>query len=197
LQNRIFEQDLVTRSEQHWGGRFDSINGTEIVGLICVMISGSRLQHHLTLHQQTNQIGILKARRQNEPLLDVSGQRIGIRRRRRLHCSATVATVLQRFLNLFNIDSTFQTSAASSLGMSLRPFAGRVPASVERRSLLRIHYEYGIGNNFHSSRIDRIVERIGQRWLPSYYATALGNMFRHKGRLILTQLVLITAGAMW
>ena len=31
--------------------------------------------------------------------------------------------------------------------------------------------------------------------LPSHYATALGNMFRHKGRLIMTQLVLIAAGA--
>ena len=54
---------------------------------------------------------------------------------------------------------------------------------------------YGIGSNFHSGRIDRIVERIGQRWLPSHYATALGNMFRHKGRLILTQLVLVAAGS--
>ena len=54
---------------------------------------------------------------------------------------------------------------------------------------------YGLGSDFNSSGIDRMVEKLGQRWLPSYYATALGNMFRHKGRLILTQLVLVTAGA--
>ena len=54
---------------------------------------------------------------------------------------------------------------------------------------------YGLGGDFHSGWLDRFVERIGRRWLPSHYATALGNMFRHKGRLLLTQLVLIAAGS--
>jgi putative ABC transport system permease protein len=40
-----------------------------------------------------------------------------------------------------------------------------------------------------------MVESIGARLLPAHYATALGNMFRHKGRLLLTQVVLIVAGA--
>ena len=43
--------------------------------------------------------------------------------------------------------------------------------------------------------LDRMVESIGSAFLPSHYATALGNMFRHKGRLLMTQLVLIAAGA--
>ena len=53
---------------------------------------------------------------------------------------------------------------------------------------------YGLSGKFGSSRIDRAVDRFGERWLPSYYATALGNMFRRKGRLLMTELVLFTAG---
>jgi putative ABC transport system permease protein len=56
---------------------------------------------------------------------------------------------------------------------------------------------YGLGGDFGSSRLDRFIERIGRALLPSHYATALGNMFRRKARLFLTQLVLITAGAMF
>ena len=41
------------------------------------------------------------------------------------------------------------------------------------------------------------VERLGAKLLPSHYATALGNLFRRKGRLILTQLVLVSAGTMF
>jgi putative ABC transport system permease protein len=41
------------------------------------------------------------------------------------------------------------------------------------------------------------VERVAARLLSAPYAIALGNMFRRKGRLILTQLVLITAGTMF
>jgi putative ABC transport system permease protein len=41
------------------------------------------------------------------------------------------------------------------------------------------------------------VEKIGERILPSPYSVALGNMFRRKGRLALTQLVLTLAGAMF
>ena len=44
-------------------------------------------------------------------------------------------------------------------------------------------------------RLDRLVEGFGQRLLSSHYATALGNMFRHKGRLLLTQLVLLSPAA--
>ena len=54
---------------------------------------------------------------------------------------------------------------------------------------------YGLGSDYHFGPARSDGGTIGQRWLPSYYATALGNMFRHKGRLILTQLVLVAAGA--
>jgi putative ABC transport system permease protein len=41
------------------------------------------------------------------------------------------------------------------------------------------------------------VERVGRSLLSAPYAMALANMFRRKARLILTQLVLITAGSMF
>jgi putative ABC transport system permease protein len=56
---------------------------------------------------------------------------------------------------------------------------------------------YGLGGDFGTSWIDRLVERIGRRFLNSVNAMALANTFRRKGRLALTQLVLIIAGVMF
>ena len=42
-----------------------------------------------------------------------------------------------------------------------------------------------------------LVERLGHKLLSAPYAVALGNMFRRKGRLLLTQVVLILAGTMF
>ena len=56
---------------------------------------------------------------------------------------------------------------------------------------------YGLGGDFGSSRLDRSIERLAERVMPSPYTIALGNMFRRKGRLLLTQLVLILAGTMF
>ncbi len=53
---------------------------------------------------------------------------------------------------------------------------------------------YGVGGDFGSSWIDRAVERFGRRILASHQAIALGNTFRRKGRLVLTQLVLVSTG---
>ena len=57
---------------------------------------------------------------------------------------------------------------------------------------------YGLGSGrFGRSRFDRTIERLGRRFLSAPYAVALGNMFRRKDRLLLTQSVLIVAGAMF
>jgi putative ABC transport system permease protein len=56
---------------------------------------------------------------------------------------------------------------------------------------------YGLGGDFGTGKLDQMVEKIGERILPSPYSVALGNMFRRKGRLVLTQLVLTLAGAMF
>ncbi|MCP4423948.1 MAG: ABC transporter permease, partial [Chloroflexi bacterium] len=56
---------------------------------------------------------------------------------------------------------------------------------------------YGLGGDFGSNKLDQAIERIGEKLLSSPYAVALGNMFRRKGRLALTQLVLTLAGTMF
>lgn len=56
---------------------------------------------------------------------------------------------------------------------------------------------YGLGGDFGSSRLDRVVECVAERYLSSPYAVALTNLFRRKGRLMLTQLVLVLAGTMF
>jgi putative ABC transport system permease protein len=56
---------------------------------------------------------------------------------------------------------------------------------------------YGLGADFGSTWLDRTVERVGQKFLSAPYAIAIGNLFRRKGRLILTELALITAGTMF
>jgi putative ABC transport system permease protein len=115
---------------------------------------------------------------------------------------AIVANVMSKnFLNLFNIDfNDFQISRPAVIlqaicALAAPLLAGLPPvlkgAGITVREAIA---SYGIGSDFRSRWIDRMVESIGRRWLPSHYATALGNMFRHKGRLVLTQLVLVTAG---
>ncbi len=120
-----------------------------------------------------------------------------------LPLGAIVAHAITKvFLNLFNIDyDTFHISRNAvilqALCALLGPLLAGLPpiltgAAITVRQAIA---SYGLGGGYHSGRVDRMVESIGARFLPSHYATALGNMFRHKGRLILTQLVLIAAGA--
>jgi putative ABC transport system permease protein len=109
--------------------------------------------------------------------------------------------VTKWFLNLFNIDyEVFQVSSrailyqvgaaiATPLIAALWPVLSGATITV-REAIA----SYGLGGDFGSSWLDRSVERIGGRLLSSSYAMALSNMFRRKGRLILTQLVLVTAG---
>jgi putative ABC transport system permease protein len=108
------------------------------------------------------------------------------------------------FLNIFNIDyEVFQVSGQAiifqvlaaviiPLLAALWPVLGGAAITV-REAIAT----YGLGSDFGSGWLDHTVERIGQRWLPSRYAIALGNIFRRKARLILTQVVLVTAGAMF
>ncbi len=56
---------------------------------------------------------------------------------------------------------------------------------------------YGLGGDFGSTWFDRTIECGAQRLLRTPYAIAVGNLFRRKGRLLLTQLVLILAGTMF
>jgi putative ABC transport system permease protein len=110
--------------------------------------------------------------------------------------------ISQYFLNLFNIDfnqfkvSTVALEYTALSALAAPVLAGLPPilqgAGITVRDAIA---SYGLGGRYGSSRFDRTVDRIGARWLSSPYATALGNMFRRKGRLLLTELVLVTAGS--
>jgi putative ABC transport system permease protein len=108
------------------------------------------------------------------------------------------------FLSFFNIDvNTFRFSIQavilSAISALIVPLLAALWPVLSGAALTvrEAIASYGLGGDYGSGWMDRAVEKIGQRLLPSYYATALGNLFRRKARLALTQLVLITAGVMF
>jgi putative ABC transport system permease protein len=218
IKEKLAKQDIRVAGfvyedpDKHWGRTFfDGITLVqEILAVICVIISAILVYNTLSnlITQQTDQIGILKA------IGGKTGTIVGVYLFSTLvygvlaflialPLGMLVAFVLSKsLLNLFNIDfDQFQVSrqavtfqAVSALAAPL--LAGLPPILNGARITVRQAIaSYGLGGDYHSGRLDHIIEGIGQRWLPSYYATSLGNMFRHKGRLLMTQLVLVAAGS--
>jgi putative ABC transport system permease protein len=218
IKDRLAKQDIRVATfvyqdpDKHWGRTFfDGITFVlRILALISVMVGAVLVYNTLAnlITQQRNQIGILKA----------IGARLWTVMQMYLASAliyGLLALVLalplgallafgmtQYFLNLFNIDySAFEVSTQAIVLQVLSALAAPLLAGLPpvltgaRITVRQAIASYGLGAGFGSSRLDRVVERIGERWLPSHYATALGNLFRHKGRLVLTQLVLVAAGA--
>lgn len=197
---------------KHWGRTF--MDGFTLVqkmlALICVIMSVILVYNTLTnlITQQINQIGIIKAIGGRTPTIIgiylVSAFVYGtLALAIALPLGAIVAFVVTKiFLNMFNIDyNQFQVSNQAILYQVLSalvaPILAGLPPVIQgaKITVQQAIASYGLGGGNGSSWLDRLVEGFGQRWLPSHYATALGNMFRRKGRLLLTQLVLITAGS--
>ena len=200
--------------EEHWGRLFvDGLNVVlQVLAVVSLFMSVILVLNTLTalITQQTDQIGIIKAiGGTTGTVLKIYLAGVLIFGLLALFVSlplgAFLAFVVTKwFLNLFNIDyDVFQVSnqaialqvvaaIAAPLIAGLWPILGGATITV-REAIAT----YGLGGNFGSSWLDRTVERIGQRLLPSSYAMALSNMFRRKGRLILTQVVLVTAGTMF
>jgi putative ABC transport system permease protein len=198
--------------DKHWGRTFfDPITMVQqLLAVICVVISAILVFNTISnlITQQTNQIGILKALGGRTHTIVgmylVSALVYGaLAFVIAFPLGAIVANTLTKsFLNLFNIDfDGFQISRQAVILQALSALAAPLLAGLPpvlkgaRITVRQAIASYGLGNDFRSRWIDRTVESIGQRWLPSYYATALGNMFRQKGRLLLTQLVLLAAGS--
>ena len=197
---------------KHWGRSFfDGITIVEeMLAIICVIISAILVFNTLSnlITQQTNQIGILKAiggRTQTIMMIYLTSTLVYglLAFIIAMPLGAIVAFSLTKYmLNLFNIDfDQFQISNQAilfqALSALLAPLLAGLPAIIKgaRITVREAIASYGLGGDFHSGWLDRLVEGIGQRLLPTHYATALGNMFRHKGRLLLTQLVLVAAGS--
>lgn len=205
---------LYQNPDKHWGRVYiEGINFVlQILAVVTLLLSVVLVYNTLSalIVQQTNQIGILKA---------IGGRTFTIAQ---LYFVAVLIygllallialplgvylawSVTRMFLTLFNIDYEQFRFSNSALMLQIAAatlvplLAAVIPVMGGARITVRQAIaSYGLGGNFGSSRLDHAIERIGARLLPTQYATALGNMFRRKGRLILTQLVLVMAGTMF
>lgn len=197
--------------DKHWGRTYlDAMTQVQqLLALICVVIGAVLVFNTISnlITQQTNQIGILKAIGGRAPSIVgmylVSALVYGVLAFIiAFPLGAVVAHVITKvFLNLFNIDyDAFHISRNAVILQAfcaiLAPLLAGLPPILKGAAITvrQAIASYGLGGGYRSGRVDRLVESVGERLLPSHYATALGNMFRHKGRLIMTQLVLIAAG---
>lgn len=199
--------------DKHWGRTFfEGITFVlRLLALISVMLGAVLIYNTLAnlITQQRNQIGILKAvGGRGSTIIQIylaSALVYGILALViALPLGAVVAFGMTKtFLNLFNIDySQFELSSEAVILQVLSALAAPLLAGLPpilqgaRITVREAIASYGLGSgHFGMNRLDRLVDGIGERWLPSHYATALGNLFRRKGRLLLTQFVLVAAGA--
>ncbi|UCC87702.1 MAG: ABC transporter permease [Anaerolineales bacterium] len=220
IKDRLAKQDIGVAvtfyqdPQEHWGRIFvDGLNLVmQVLAVVSLFMSVVLVLNTLTalITQQTDQIGIIKAiGGQTGTIIQIYLAGVLVYGMLALFVSLPLGAFLafgmsKWFLNLFNIDyEVFQVSnrailfqaisaIAAPLAAALWPVLGGATITV-REAIA----SYGLGGSFGSSWLDRNVERIGQRFLRSSYAIALSNLFRRKGRLILTQLVLVTAGTMF
>ncbi|MCL4267097.1 MAG: FtsX-like permease family protein [Anaerolineae bacterium] len=205
---------IYQEPDRHWGRDF--VDGLMIVlrvmAIVSLFLSVVLVINTFTavITQQTDQIGVIKAIGGSSRLIAqtylagvllVSLLALMVA----LPLGALAAFASSRwFLNLFNVDfETFQFSPQAVMWQVVAATAVPLLAAlwpVLKGAGLTVREAiatYGLGGDFGSSRFDRFVDRISARYLSAVYAAALGNMFRRKGRLALTQLVLVIAGVMF
>jgi len=206
--------NLYQDPDKHWGRMF--VEGVtlvlQVMAIVSLFLSVVIVFNTMTalITQQTDQIGVIKA---------IGGGRftIGSVYFAEVITFSLVALALaiplslafaffmsQNFLNLFNIDyESFQFSQRALViqimtGLFIPILAALIPVWNGIRVTVREAISsYGIGADFGRSFFDRIVEKFGALFLPTLYAASLGNVFRRKGRLILTLFVLVIAGVMF
>ncbi len=217
IKDQLAKQDIRVAAfvyqdpDKHWARTFiDAFTLVlKLLALICIVMGVVLVYNTISflIVQQTNQIGVLKAiggRTLTIIGVYLSGAFIyGVLALMiALPLSTMVAAgMTSYFLNLFNIDyDLFQVSRDALTyqvicGLLIPLLAGLVPALRGANITVRQAISsYGLGGDFHSGWLSRAVEGLGQRRLPSQIALGLGNLFRQRGRLLLTQVVLITAG---
>ncbi|MCK6624705.1 MAG: FtsX-like permease family protein [Anaerolineae bacterium] len=199
---------------EHWGRFFvEGLNLVlQVLAVISVFSSVVLVLNTLTalITQQTNQIGIIKAiGGKTGDIMKVYLAGVFVYGVLALLIALPLGAYLafgitQWWLNLFNIDyEVFQISTRAVIYQFLAAVAAPLivalwpilsGATITVREAIA---SYGLGGDFGSNWLDRTIEQVGQKFLSAPYVIAVGNMFRRKGRLMLTQLVLITAGAMF
>ena len=185
----------------------------EVLAVVSLLMSVVLVTNTVTaiITEQTNQIGIIKAiggTRRVIGRLYLSG--VAFYGVLAFFISVPLGALLafgasRWFLNMFNIEHEifelsrrafgFQVLAALAVPLlaALHPVLRGVAITV-RQALA----SYGLGTGqFGRGRFEQALERAGLGRLPAGPALALGNMLRRKERLLLTQVVLIAAGAMF
>jgi len=205
---------LYQDPERHWGRKF--LEGVNLV-LQFMAVASLLLSVILVLNtftalitQQTDQIGVFKAvggRSGAVARLYLTGALImgALALLIALPSGAGFAFGMARvYLRLFNIDyEAFQVSRNALILQTLSALLAPVLAALwpalkgASISVRQAIASYGVGADFGTSWLDRLVERTAGRLLPPVYAAGLGNLFRRKGRLVLTLLVLAVAGTMF
>ncbi|MEM7030495.1 MAG: FtsX-like permease family protein [Chloroflexota bacterium] len=200
--------------DEHWGRPFvQGLNLVlQILAVVSLFMSVVLVMNTMTalITNQVNQIGIIKAiGGSTGTILNIYLATVLIYGTLAFIISLPLGAVVafgltQWFLNIFNID--YEVFRFSTRGIILQAVAATlIPLlaalwPVITGSLITVREaiaSYGLGQgNAGTGLVDKVVNFFGQR-LPASYATALGNMLRRKGRLVLTQLVLITAGTMF
>ncbi len=205
---------IYQEPEKHWG--YDTVLGITIVLKILAIVSlltSVIIVINTTMAiitQQTDQIGIIKSlggtTRDVARLYLIGVLIFGLLALLVALPAGVLAAwfATKQLLSIFNIDYDsfhFSTQAIvwQVLAAILAPLLAALwpvlrGAAISVREALAT---YGLGGDFGYSRVDRAVEHLAERLLPSPYTIALGNMFRRKGRLLLTQFVLVLAGAMF
>jgi putative ABC transport system permease protein len=205
---------IYQEPDRHWGRDF--VDGImlvlRIMAVVSLFLSVVLVINTLTavITQQTNQIGVIKAiggHSRTITKIYLAGVIVYglLALAIALPLGILTAWASSRwFLNLFNID--YETIQFSSRALFWQVIAATaVPLIAALWPVLQGAHitvrqaiaSYGLGGDFGSSKLDQLVEKISARYLPSVYAASLGNMFRRKGRLALTQLVLVVAGIMF
>ena len=204
---------LYQDPDAHWGRMF--VEGItlvlQIMAVVSLVLSVVLILNTMTalITQQTDQIGVIKALGgRSRAVLGVYLSEVTVYGAAALIISlplaaATAFWATRWFLNLFNIEyQVFQFSTRAVVlqiiaALAAPPLAALAPirkgATITVREAIAT---YGLGGDFGDNALDRAVERVGTRLLPSPYGVALGNMFRRKGRLAMTMVVLVTAGVM-
>ena len=205
---------IYQKPDKHWGRPF--VEGItvvlQILAVVSLMTSIIIVINTTTaiITQQTDQIGVIKAIGGTSPVI----ARVYLTGVLAFGVMALIFSLplgvyaafagTRYLLTIFNIDyEVFQFSTRAVIFQVLAAIVAPLLAALwpvlsgAAISVREAIATYGLGGDFGTNKLDQIVERIGENLLPGPYAVALGNMFRRKGRLALTQLVLTLAGAMF
>lgn len=200
--------------DEHWAQEF--FNGLSLVmhilAVTALFLSVVLIYNTLTalITQQTNQIGILKA---------IGARAIMIMRLYlagvliygvlalliSLPLSSTLAFMMSvYFLDIFNV--SYNTFQVSSQALTVQIVAALVVPllaalwpvlSGARITVRQAIASYGLGDRVGNIWFERTIDRLAGHWLSAPVQMALSTMFRRKSRLVLTHIVLTTAGTLY